>query len=647
MHNRRSVVRALAVLAVLLAVSFSGMLLGTPAVRADHNTVHWDVPTSVTTTTGIGEQWSTILSDGHGNLYVFFVTPSSFSQANLTVSKYHVNALGILTLTLKRTVNPTLGSVSSSWPIAAAMDHSGYLYVAWTESAGFTGGVNAEVMVSRSTDGADTWPQTVAADRVNSYGDDYSPMIGVGSDGSISVAWIVSWGGVMNMAYSRSTNQGATFAGFLNITNQGAGFGAYWPSMAVDSRGRIYLVYEFWNVPDSDYSLNYTWSDGGAAWAAPRPIVSDPAVPAYVPKIAVDSRDHVHVTWYSWIQTPAATNSLQYRVSTDRGVTWSPQIAVNQGVVLPNTFPNVAVSGDTVLVLTGYSNGVDYSVSADGGKSFYPEEAEAIASSLYVPQVTADQNGTIWMSYEYYNSGTSSTDIGLASWHAPPTTPAITTVSPGTGSLTVSWTASPEADVAEYRVYRSLDGSNYQIVGTVAAPATTFADSSLANGTYWYQVDAVDLTGLASHLSSALSGTVGPSTQDLINQLQGEITALQDQLAAANASSAAEITALRGQVSALQTQLTNLQNSQASSNAATSAELARLEANLTALQQKLNDLQSQQATQTISYANLAFEVIVVVLLVVLLLNQMRKPKTPQLMMAQPGQAMPKKPEDEL
>ncbi len=614
MRSRRLPAGELAVLVVLLAVSFSGLLIGAPGVRADHTTVQWDVQNSVTSTSGIYEKFPVVVADHQGNLYVFYVSPSSGTQANLSVTKYHVTASGVVAYQFTHVVNPTLASVNQYPPISATIDENGYLYVAWTESAGFTGGLSDEVLVTRSTDGGNTWAQTATADRIDSFGSDTNPVIVASPDGSLSVVWLVSWGSVTNLAYSRSTDQGATFTGFMNITYQGAAYGAYWPDMAVDSLGRLYVLYEYYNAPYGVFALNYTWSDDGATWATSQPIVTDPTVPSFVPKVTVDAQDHIHAIWYSWVQTPLGTNSLQYRVSTDRGATWSPQVAVNQGAVVTGTFPSVITTGSTVMAVGGYGSGVDYAVSADGGASFSPEETQAIASSFYTPREAVDQNGTIWMAYQYYNSGTSSSDIGLASWHAPPTVPVITALTAGKTSITLSWAPSPEADVVEYRVYRSSDGSNYQIVATVPAGTTEYADQNLANGTYWYQVDAVDSTGLASHTSPSWSGTVGVTAA----QLENEIANLQNQIAA-----------LKGTANA------------------NNATLAQLESQLANLQSQLNALQGQQATQTMSYATLAFEVIVVVLLVVVLLNQMRKPRKPQLMIAQPGQAQPKLPEDEL
>ncbi len=628
MHSRRLPAGEFAVIVVLLAVSFSVLLVGAPGVRADHNTVQWDVRNPVTSTTGVSEAWPVIVADHQGNLYAFYVSPSSGVQANVSVTKYHITATNGLAFQFTHTVNPVLGSVNQYPPISATMDNNGYLYVAWTESSGFTGGLSDEVMVTRSTDGGNTWAQTTAADRVNSYGSDYNPVIVASPDGTLSVLWLVNWGSSINVAYSRSTNQGATFTGFMNLTNQGPTFPSYWPDMAVDSHGRIHVIYEYYNSPYGVYTLNYTWSDDGATWSPAVPIVASTTLGSYVPKLAVDSHDHVHATWFSAIQTPLGTYSIQYRMSADRGATWSPQIAVNQGLVATETFPSVVTTGSTVMVVGAYSSGVDYAVSADGGASFYPERAQAIAYTMWTPREAVDQNGTIWMVYQYYNSGISSYEIGLASWHAPPSAPVITALTAGKTSLTVSWTASPEADVAEYRVYRSSDGSNYQIVATVPAGTTEYADQGLANGTYWYQVDAVDSTGLASHASPSWSGTVGVTVQ----QLENEITALQNALASANAN-----------LASIQTQLNSVKSQLASVQGNTTA----LQNQISNLQTQLNNMQSQQATQTISYANLAFEIIVVVLLVVLLLNQMRKPKNPKLMMAQPGQAASKGPDDDL
>src|SRR5574340_999580 len=117
MRNRRLAGRVLAVLAVLLAVSFSGIVLNAPGAKADHNTVQWNVSATVTATTGVNEAYPVVLSDHQGSIYVFYISPSSGVQANLSMAKYRVTPLGQLGSPVRRTVNPVLGSVEQSWPI--------------------------------------------------------------------------------------------------------------------------------------------------------------------------------------------------------------------------------------------------------------------------------------------------------------------------------------------------------------------------------------------------------------------------------------------------------------------------------------------------------------------------------------------------
>jgi hypothetical protein len=63
--------------------------------------------------------------------------------------------------------------------------------------------------------------------------------------------------------------------------------------------------------------------------------------------------------------------------------------------------------------------------------------------------------------------------------------------------VTLTWTASPDADVAGYNVYRStspgVSTAGTPVNGPDLVGATTYNDSGLANGTpYYYRVVAVD-----------------------------------------------------------------------------------------------------------------------------------------------------------
>jgi fibronectin type 3 domain-containing protein len=88
----------------------------------------------------------------------------------------------------------------------------------------------------------------------------------------------------------------------------------------------------------------------------------------------------------------------------------------------------------------------------------------------------------------------------------PPSPPTGLSASPEPGLARLGWTASPEADVTTYVIYRSVAGGEFVRVGSVPAPGTAFVDRDLAPGVYRYVVTAED--GGARPNESARSNVV-------------------------------------------------------------------------------------------------------------------------------------------
>ncbi|MHC4619575.1 MAG: fibronectin type III domain-containing protein, partial [Planctomycetota bacterium] len=74
-------------------------------------------------------------------------------------------------------------------------------------------------------------------------------------------------------------------------------------------------------------------------------------------------------------------------------------------------------------------------------------------------------------------------------------------------SVSLSWTAPPDEDVAGYKVYRSLEqhtlGAHIGYAGD-----TYYTDTAVSAGTYWYRVKAYDVTGRESPASEPCEVTV-------------------------------------------------------------------------------------------------------------------------------------------
>lgn len=101
------------------------------------------------------------------------------------------------------------------------------------------------------------------------------------------------------------------------------------------------------------------------------------------------------------------------------------------------------------------------------------------------------------------------------------------------GSIKITWTAeaSPPADLAKYRIYRSENNTNsdpgtYVNIAEVQKDTLTYKDTGLRNGYYyWYKVSAVDYSSMESTKTSA---TTGKHATDLVAPTPPNPTATAD-----------------------------------------------------------------------------------------------------------------------
>ena len=109
-------------------------------------------------------------------------------------------------------------------------------------------------------------------------------------------------------------------------------------------------------------------------------------------------------------------------------------------------------------------------------------------------------NGPAWTSGSPFNIVFDTT---------PPAAPIGLFATPFSGSVSLSWTANTETDLAGYNLYRSASlGGAYVKINTSLITALTYADGGLTNGTpYYYVLRAVDTSNNESGDSNEASAT--------------------------------------------------------------------------------------------------------------------------------------------
>ena len=638
MHSHVSVRPVAVVSAIVVALLGLGLLLAPPVARADHNTVPWaSIGQVVAGTAVLGNSHPSVLTDDQGHVYVFYTQSNSTALttvANIRVAKFNATGgsqIGGPAPWFDKQINDVSNVAQPGGYVSASRDGSGSLYVAWARTS--VAPDYEDIYVSKSVDGGRTWLNAVRVGIPPDGTHDIFPTIAAAPNGDVYVAWTrykpttMQW--FYNIAFARSTNGGNSFINQRNISMQGPGGQAILDSMAFDSRGRAYVVFI---AVDSNfnttrqYHLNMTWSDNGVTWSPSAPLTPSAGVALY-PSLAVDAHDNLHLAWIDGRSGYSGGVTVWYTRSSDRGATWMSQRSIGDHTSTPDSFPSLAVHEGTVMVvwpgtrtIAGIGHtGLGYSISADAGVSWYPEQYLGFVypgvnnQNISFAHIASDGDGTIWASVGTVDyTGATQDGLNLLWWNGPPSAPLIQPVGVSGHDATVRWTAPPERDVVGYNVYRSTDGTNWAFVANVGGTTTSYADTNLANGTYWYQVQAIDSMGTPSHASASAVAQVGPSLQDQIDALRQALTNLQS-------TSTADLNALKNQI--------------------------------TALQQALSNLQSQAAMQSTALLSTGLEVVIIVLLALVLYMQVRKPKNPRpvIMAPQAGSARsgPPSPEEEL
>jgi hypothetical protein len=90
-------------------------------------------------------------------------------------------------------------------------------------------------------------------------------------------------------------------------------------------------------------------------------------------------------------------------------------------------------------------------------------------------------------------------------------TNAVSTEIPAASSLTVNWTDNANNET-NYVVERSTDGTNFAVIATLGANATTYNDSGLTPNTlYYYRVKAINATEASVYISASITTPPIPS----------------------------------------------------------------------------------------------------------------------------------------
>jgi hypothetical protein len=258
--------------------------------------------------------------------------------------------------TWKSTVNLSNNFADSISPLISVS--GSHVYVVWLQwSASHT---TIDIFLRHSSDNGATWKTSINISK--SFGLSHVQQLSV-SGSNVYVIWQDDTFGNDDVLFRRSTDNGATWKPFVNLSNNPSD--SLSPQIAASGSN----VYVTWFDQTSGEILFRRSADNGATWKTVQNLSSNPGFSGS-PKIAV-SGSNVYVVWG---QASADNTSFDifFRRSTDNGATWKSKVNVsNDGA--SGGEQKIAVSGSNVYVV--YQGGTDvlFRRSTDNGDTWKPK----------------------------------------------------------------------------------------------------------------------------------------------------------------------------------------------------------------------------------------------------------------------------------
>lgn len=271
------------------------------------------------------------------------------------------------------------------------------VYVIWQDSIS---GRNYDIFITKSVDSGTSFGTPLNLS--NNIGFSEHPQLSA-SGGSVYAVWADNTPGNREVLFSRSTDNGTSFEGSRNLSNDASD--SHNQEMAAFADN----VYVVWADRDEQENMSILFSasnDGGATFNKTISISSQVSVGSF-PKVAAYG-DDVYVTWN--VVGKSGDDGLYFVKSSDRGSTFGNFKKLGEDI---SGESQVAAYNDIVYLVSGgldstAVNGLFFIKSTDGGEIFgNPVQIDAggqFVNPLNV-EVTSDNPDVAYVAGQVFSGG--------------------------------------------------------------------------------------------------------------------------------------------------------------------------------------------------------------------------------------------------
>lgn len=340
---------------------------------------------------------------GGGRVVAWVSAPGGGSDGSLQVS---VTPRGAPAPLPTVTVRDPLGAIQAHGeaPPQLAADADGGISVLYAVGKEVPGErfPKSALRFIRSVDSGRTWSDPRTVNDGTEFGSHNFHALTSAPDGSLLATWLDARKGKSGVWMSRSTDGGRSWEANRPIYTEPT-CPCCRTSVAVAGDGTIYVAWRAILPGDVRDVVVTRSSDGGATWAEPVRTRADdwvyPGCPHAGPSLELDAKGDVHVAWWTGKEGEAG---VYYARSSDGARSFVAQ-PIATGETARPAHVQLAVSDDRVFVAWDDGLGdiprVLLRRSADGGKSFSPEEPLSdgeVAASYPVLALHGDSVAVAW-----------------------------------------------------------------------------------------------------------------------------------------------------------------------------------------------------------------------------------------------------------
>ena len=306
---------------------------------------------------------------------------------------------------------------SSILPIQIAATEKGDMYLTWVDN-------NNIYFTSSHSNGDKFSPPILLADNKTSSSissSSSSPQIAATEKGDVYLTWVHN----NNIYFTSSHNNGDKFSAPIlladNNTSSSISSSSALPQIAATEKGDVYVVWIELNNSTGDSNIEFINSNnGGKNFTAKKELRAGDTL-SFSPQIAATEKGDVYVVWVDKSSKTGDTD-ITFRSSNDSGKNFTVIKELRGGDTLSFS-PQIAATekGDVYVVWVDKSSktgdtDITFRSSNDSGKNFDDRERirrnNLLSSS---PQVTATENGGVYLVWTDKNNTTTNSQISFRS----------------------------------------------------------------------------------------------------------------------------------------------------------------------------------------------------------------------------------------